>query len=287
MEATPLGDPDGPVVMHQKWRSLLFLHWRVDAAAVQALLPEGLTVHTFDGCAWIGVVPFLMRDVRPRFLPSLPGLSHFGELNLRTYVLGPDGRPGVWFFSLDADQALAVKIARRFFHLPYFRARITTTGHIDGSLTFESLRQGVDPRSACRFRYRGTGPLAPAEAGSLDAFLVERYLLYAWNEDKRQLSVGRVDHEPYRLPSTRRCRWGTGRCSRWTTSKGSAGRRGRGTTRRAAPAWTCASTRCGPARRGADGLRQPWSAQPTRTEPDKADRACQPHHDNAQPDAWG
>ena len=185
--------------MHQKWRSLLFLHWRVDAAAVQALLPEGLTIHTFEGDAWIGVVPFLMRGVRPRFLPPLPGLSGFGELNLRTYVLGPDGRPGVWFFSLDADQALAVRIARRFFHLPYHWARITTTGHIDGSLTFESLRHGADPRSACRFRSRGTGPLAPAEGGSLEHFLVERYLLYAWDDGTGTLSVGRVDHEPYRL----------------------------------------------------------------------------------------
>ncbi|BAM03352.1 YqjF family protein [Phycisphaera mikurensis] len=199
MEATPLGEPDGPVVMHQKWRNLLFLHWRVDAEAVRALLPEGLTVDTFDAHAWIGVVPFLMRGVRPRFLPAVPGLSSFGELNLRTYVLGPDGRPGVWFFSLDASQALAVEIARRFFRLPYFRARITTTGHIDGSLTFESLRHGADPRSACRFRWRGVGPLAAAEPGTLEHFLVERYLLYAWDDPKQRLLVGRVDHAPYRL----------------------------------------------------------------------------------------
>ena len=185
--------------MHQRWRRLLFLHWRCEPAAVQALLPEGLTVHTFDGEAWIGVVPFLMRGVRPRFLPPVPGLSNFGELNLRTYVLGPAGRPGVWFFSLDANQRLAVGIARRLFHLPYEHARITTTGHIDGSLTFESLRQGADPRSACRFRYRGTGPAEPAGEGTPEAFLVERYLLYAWDEAERQLSVGRVDHEPYRL----------------------------------------------------------------------------------------
>ena len=114
-------------------------------------------------------------------------------------MLGPDGRPGVWFFSLDANQSLAVKIARRFFHLPYEHARITTTGHIDGSLTFDSSRRGADPRLACRYRYRGVGPLAPAEAGTLEHFLVERYLLYAWNEAAGSLSVGRVDHEPYRI----------------------------------------------------------------------------------------
>lgn len=199
METTPLGSPEGPLVMHQKWRNLLFLHWKVDAAAVQALLPRGLTVHTHGGDAWIGVVPFLMRDVRPRFLPAVPRLSNFGELNLRTYVLGPDGRPGVWFFSLDADQALAVKIARRFFHLPYQLARITTTGHIDGSLTFESMRHGADPRLACRFRYRGKGPAAPAEPGTLEHFLVERYFLFAWNPNTERLSVGRVNHEPYVL----------------------------------------------------------------------------------------
>lgn len=204
-QAAPLGPPAGPVVMHQRWRRLLFLHWRVDPAAVQALLPEGLRVHTHDGhaapgeSAWIGVVPFLMRGVRPRFLPPVPGLSDFEELNLRTYVLGPDGRPGVWFFSLDANQRLAVAIARRLFRLPYEHARVATTGHIDGSLTFDCLRRGADPRSACRFRYRGVGEPAPARPGTLDAFLVERYLLYAWDDRRRRLSVGRVDHEPYRL----------------------------------------------------------------------------------------
>ena len=108
------------VVMKQAWRNLAFLHWRMPVDVVQRTLPPGLTVDTFDGAAYIGLVPFYMRRIRPRFLPPVPGLSWFLEVNVRTYVIDHNGVPGVWFYSLDANQWFAVKIARRFFKLPYF-----------------------------------------------------------------------------------------------------------------------------------------------------------------------
>ena len=93
--------------MRQSWHDLLFMHWRVPADVLRPLIPPGLEVDTFDGSAWIAVVPFRMSDVAPRFVPAVPGLSAFPELNVRTYV-ARDGKPGVWFFSLDAGNRLAV-----------------------------------------------------------------------------------------------------------------------------------------------------------------------------------
>ena len=107
------------VVMYQKWRDLLFLHWEFDPQVIQETLPAGLHVDTYQGRAYLGLVPFYMKDIRPRFCPCIPGISNFLEMNLRTYVFDSTGRPGVWFYSLDANQWLAVRIARRFFHLPY------------------------------------------------------------------------------------------------------------------------------------------------------------------------
>lgn len=101
--------------MRQRWEKLLFLHWAWDAAEVQRTLPLGLTVDTFEGRAWLGVVPFFMRDVRPAWVPSVPGISNFLELNVRTYVFDGRGRPGIWFYSLDCNQRLAVRAARTFF----------------------------------------------------------------------------------------------------------------------------------------------------------------------------
>jgi len=94
--------------MYQRWRRLLFLHWDWDVAAVQATLPAGLTVDPWEGRAWLGVVPFRMEGVRPRFLPAMGGLSNFPELNVRTYVRDERGRAGVWFYSLDCAQPIAV-----------------------------------------------------------------------------------------------------------------------------------------------------------------------------------
>src|SRR2546423_7112364 len=100
---TPVDNP----WMYQTWESLTFLHWRWDARRMQSLLPAGLTVDTFDGSAWLGLTPFFVRDLHTPYIGPLPWISHFPETNLRTYVRGPDGHRGIWFFSLEARRLLA------------------------------------------------------------------------------------------------------------------------------------------------------------------------------------
>ena len=190
--------PAGNALMFQQWRDLLFLHWAYPATAIQATLPEGLFVDTFGGKAYLGVVPFFMRNIRPRFLPAVPGISDFMELNLRTYVHDRAGVPGVWFYSLDANQWFAVEIARRFFHLPYEHAKMKSSRTAEGRIQFESLRTGARANGTrCGFDYAPGADLPQPEAGSLEFFLVERYRLYSRAPDG--LRVGAVFHEPYPL----------------------------------------------------------------------------------------
>lgn len=163
--------------MYQQWRDLLFLHWEYSAAAIQATLPDGLFVDCFDGRAYLGVVPFFMQGIRPRFLPAVPGISSFMELNLRTYVHDRAGVPGVWFYSLDANQWLAVKIARRFFHLPYEYAVMESSRNGAGRIHYQSVRASEpDPARRCVFDYAADADLPVAAPGSLEFFLVEHYL---------------------------------------------------------------------------------------------------------------
>jgi uncharacterized protein len=185
------------IVMYQKWRELLFLHWPVDAAQVQASLPHGLTVDCFEGQAWLGLVPFRMRAIRPRFLPVAPYISYFLETNVRTYVRDRQGRPGVWFYSLDANRGLAVWAARRFFSLPYFAARMQCEIAADGWVDYRTARHAT--AQASRFCYRGHGPNRQAEVGSLEHFLVERYRLFSWQAQQQVLLTGEVEHAPYPL----------------------------------------------------------------------------------------
>ena len=114
----PADSPTG----HQIWSNLLFIHWRVSARDIVELLPARLTVDTFDGSAWVGLVPFTMSGVRPWWSPPVPGISTFHETNVRTYVCHKDQGPGAWFFSLDASSSLAVCVARWRWSLPYFRS---------------------------------------------------------------------------------------------------------------------------------------------------------------------
>lgn len=184
--------------MFQQWRDLLFLHWEYDADAIQRTLPEGLFVDTFGGKAYLGVVPFFMRNIRPRLLPAVPGISNFMEMNLRTYVHDREGVPGVWFYSLDANQSLAVAVARRFFHLPYYYARMTARRAAGGGIEYESTRRGAGMEGlTCRFQYAPAGELPSAEVGSLEFFLIERYRLYA--AAPGGLRHGTVFHSPYPL----------------------------------------------------------------------------------------
>mgnify|MGYP001050641899 CR=1 FL=1 len=191
-------------VMVQKWRHLLFLHWAVDPAVVQATLPAGLTVDTFEGQAFIGIVPFFMIGVRPRFLPAVPGISHFMEANVRTYVYDQNGVPGVWFYSLDANQRLAVRLARRFFKLPYFYGQLDSphinfwglVNHPPVKIAYTVQREGVDRGERSHFRYRSAGGGRTAAPGSLEFFLVERYILFA-TPNEGTLATGQVHHQPY------------------------------------------------------------------------------------------
>lgn len=184
-------------LMTQKWRDLLFAHWRVDPALIQERLPVGLRVDTWGGAAYLGVVPFRMAEVRVGSLPVVPGFSQFLELNLRTYVVDEAGVPGVWFHTLDADDAIAVAIARTFFHLPYHRADQRVDGDHDGTLTFRSRRRAGTERGETIIRWRSGPQLPPPQVGDLTHFLVERYVLYT--RSRTGLLRGRLTHAPYRV----------------------------------------------------------------------------------------
>ena len=191
-------EDDEPILMQQDWHELLFLHWRIAPEKVQEKLPPGLTVDTFQGDAYIGLVPFTMRNVRPTWFPALPGLSHFPEINVRTYV-HRNGEPGVWFFSLDAANLMAVITARLLFHLPYYFAAMSLDPDKFGESEkqYYSGRYFDDRNLASHIGYTTTGTVYYAEPGSLDYFLCERYLLYAQKGDR--LFSGRVYHSPYPL----------------------------------------------------------------------------------------
>jgi len=187
--------------MYQRWSELLFLHWPFDPAVIQATLPPGLRVDLHAGQAWVGVVPFFMTGVRPRFCPAVPGLSSFQELNLRTYVVDAQGRPGVWFYSLDTSHRLPVWIARRFFHLNYLWARMSAD-LVGGNIRYVAQRQSAGPDNQQQvYQWSRVGEAAEAQVGSLEFFLVERYRLFAYNEKTKRLYSGRVYHAPYRVQS--------------------------------------------------------------------------------------
>jgi uncharacterized protein YqjF (DUF2071 family) len=187
--------PDGRPQGFQRWRHLLFLHWEVPAEIIQRGLPPGLEVDTFEGRAFVGVVPFTMRDVVPWWSPSVPGVSNFHELNVRTYVHRGGRDPAVWFYSLDAASSIAVFLARTFWHLPYRRASMRLA--VDGKhVSYESKRwwSGAAPADLTA-RYEIGQPLGPSAPGTLEHFLCERYLLYARRGDG--FAMGQVHHKPY------------------------------------------------------------------------------------------
>jgi uncharacterized protein len=186
--------------MEQKWHDLLFMHWPVRPAELEPLVPSPLRVSTFHGVAWVGVVPFRMSGVRWRGTPAIPGLSAFPELNVRTYVT-LDDKPGVWFFSLDAANALAVAAARRWFHLPYFRAQMTCT-RTGEEIEYASERthRGA-PEAEFSASYEPVEAPFTAASGTLDYFLTERYCLYAAN--RGTIFRGEIDHAPWPLQKVR------------------------------------------------------------------------------------
>ena len=212
--------PSGSPIMHQNWGKLLFKHWPIEAEILRPLIPAPLTIDTFDGQAWIGVVPFTMWGIRASFLPPIPGTSAFHELNVRTYVHF-NGEPGVWFFSLDAANRLAVWGARTFYHLPYFNAEMALQQE-DDAIKYSSARTDDEtyagfferngkgfsadfrseqfrdlPRAKLNLRWRIGGPLAASKPGSIEFFLTERYCLYAYHRGK--LGRSRIWHKPWPL----------------------------------------------------------------------------------------
>jgi uncharacterized protein YqjF (DUF2071 family) len=191
--------PTNRPLMHQEWGDLLFMHWPVPAALIQAQLPARLQADIHDGTAWIAVVPFRMWDVRSRVTPPVPGVREFLELNVRTYV-HLDGVPGVWFFSLDASNPLAVWAARTFFHLPYFRARLSLDRPAPDQLHYTGHRvHNGAPEGHFDATWRLGETLPPAEPGSLAFFLTERYALYAACGQGGKLYRGRIAHHPWPL----------------------------------------------------------------------------------------
>lgn len=165
--------------MEMNWHDLLFAHWPIPVETLQHLIPRRLKVDTFEGGAWLGVVPFTMSGVRVRPFPGMPGASLFPEINVRTYVTEGD-KPGVYFFSLDAASLLAVKAARAWYHLPYFHARIASKNS-DGTITYQSERilKPKQPRVTFHSSYRPTGPATCGGCGPLAHWLTERYCLYS------------------------------------------------------------------------------------------------------------
>ena len=191
-----------PVIGYQRWDSLLFLHWRVPVAALRPLVPGRLEIDTFEGNAYVTLTPFTVVGARLRFLPRLPGVSTFHELNARTYVRLEGGEPGIWFFSLDAASAVAAAIARVSLRLPYFAARMSRSRTAD-QLRFASERL---PRAILRGSFEASwrveGSSSSASPDTLQHFLVERYQLFS-RAILGKLWRGPVAHRPWPLQAVR------------------------------------------------------------------------------------
>jgi uncharacterized protein YqjF (DUF2071 family) len=196
----PYPPPSTPWSQRQTWYHLLFAHWRVETRALAALIPAPLELDLYEGEAWVGVVPFGMKRVAPRHVPTLPWISKFLELNVRTYVLD-EGNPGVYFFSLDAANPLAVEIARRWYHLNYLRARMSLVER-DGWIEYSSQRR--DPRgnaAQLEVRYQPEGVPFRATPGSLESFLTDRFRLFTARD--RVAQCAEIHHGPWPLQRAR------------------------------------------------------------------------------------
>ena len=197
--------------MTQTWLELLFAHWPVPAAKIRPHLPSPLQLDLHEGVAYVGVVPFRMSNVRLRHTPSVLGLSWFLELNVRTYVTA-DGVPGVYFFSLDASNPIAVRIARSWYQLPYFDAEMSLKYGplISNSLTSRRSDQSewvhyssrrvncLGASVAFQATYKPIAAVEQAKPDSLEAFLTERYCLYVADRSG-VLCRGDIHHQPWPL----------------------------------------------------------------------------------------
>lgn len=178
MKAPPPPSVTRPIMIHH-WEWITFLHWRFPASALQPLVPPALRVETFDGSAWVGLTPFLMRGVRPPGLPAVPWLSRFPETNVRTYVCDEQGRSGIWFLSLDAARLPAVLAAHAGYALPYFWSDMRTDIDAAGRVSYRSRRRWPAPRGLrCEADVEFGARLRPEEADELAHFLTARYRLF-------------------------------------------------------------------------------------------------------------
>ncbi|MEW5853128.1 MAG: DUF2071 domain-containing protein [Myxococcota bacterium] len=190
---SPTIRPRARVVGTQSWRKLLFLHWSFPPDVIRPLVPRSVELDLWEGRALVGVVPFAMRNIRPWWLPRVAAMD-FLETNVRTYVHHRGGNPGVFFFSLEASSWLAVQAARRGFGLPYFHANMTLEVRPDGSIRYETVRRGTLD-AVHRVTYVPGEHLGASPVGTLEHFLLERYLLYV--ERSGALFRGQVHHAPY------------------------------------------------------------------------------------------
>lgn len=193
----------GHGLMRMIWHDLLFMHWPVDAEQLRRHLPDSLTLDTFEGDAWIGVVPFRMSDVSLTGVPALPRLSKFPELNVRTYVVGPDGQSGVWFYSLDATNPIAVRGARWLYCLNYVDAKMSCCSddpNDEGAwIRYHSSRtHRGQPAAKLRVDYRPVGAAFEAKPGTLDDWLTSRYSLFSASKSGK-LFRGDITHAPWQL----------------------------------------------------------------------------------------
>ena len=185
-----------PWVMTQRWNDLLFLHYEVAAEKLRALVPEALTLDTYRQSGWMSIVPFWMNHLRPPGIPSLPWVSHFSEVNVRTYVTYK-GKPGVYFFSLDASQLSAVWGARIFYRLPYWHAAMKLKGRGKSKIEYRSTRSHGPKPAELRLTYGPSGLGFHTRPGSLEHFLTERYCLYT--ATRKRLYRADIHHLPWSL----------------------------------------------------------------------------------------
>jgi uncharacterized protein len=189
--------PQRPWLMGQTWYDLLFAHWALEPELVRRLIPRPLQLDERDGAAWLGVTPFVVGGLRGRGTPPLPWLSRFPELNVRTYV-SYGGRPGIYFFSLDAGRLAAVAAARRGYRLPYFHAQMEARREGE-TVAYTSKRiDRSGPAADFSARYSPAGARLTIADGSLERWLAERYCLYVVDERGRALR-GDIHHSPWPL----------------------------------------------------------------------------------------
>ena len=187
-------------IFFQEWWNLLFLHWKIEPELIRPMIPDSLSIDTFNNSAWIGIIPFQMKKLRPSFLPSLNCISNFTEINLRTYVIDRHNRKGVWFFSLDTQNSFGNWIAQKLFNLNYRFAmtEFKTDSFSKHSCSVLYPNSKIDEQ---RFKWRDSKTvfMPSSHPDSLEFFLTERYRLFSYNKTKRVLLTGSIRHEPYVL----------------------------------------------------------------------------------------